>query len=270
MIQNYRDLTRREMEELDRENTVVLIPLGALEQHGSHAPLGTDFMIGEAMPVYIQRELEKQAPDYPMLIFPAMPVGYSIEHMGFCGSVTFKPDTYMHLLYDLADSLQQHGFRKIVFLIAHGGNRPVVDGVCRQLRHDFGIYPFVLASGAFGEPEVLATISPENGWDFHGGEMETSMVMALHPETVKLQLAETGYKKGGYPSDKSVNFSGEAALPWMGEDLRTADGRPIGIGGDPRGATAEKGEIILRASARKLVPALMAIRDWPMEKRPEK
>ncbi|SET64549.1 creatinine amidohydrolase, partial [[Clostridium] aminophilum] len=60
-------------------------------------------------------------------------------------------------------------------------------------------------------------------------------------------------------------FSSAAALNWMGEDLQTEDGRPIGIGGDPRGATAEKGEIIFRRSAKELIPALLSIRDWKME-----
>ena len=265
MIRYYRDLTRKEMEAVDKERTVVMIPVGAIEQHGSQAPLGTDMMIAEAMPEYIRKEMEQEDPDYPMLIFPVIPVGLSVEHLNFCGSVSFKPDTYYHLIYDIAESIAHHGFRKIAFLVCHGGNRPVLDVLSRQLRHDSGIYPFVLASGAFLHPEVQATISPENSWDFHGGEMETSMVMAIHPETVKLELSETGYKRGGYAGQTAINFSSAAALNWMGEDLQTEDGRPIGIGGDPRGATAEKGEIIFRRSAKELIPALLSIRDWKME-----
>ena len=262
MIQNYSDLTRLEMERIDREKTIVMIPLGATEQHGSQAPLGTDAMIAGAMPDYIRAELEKVDPDYPMLIFPAIPVGFSVEHLNFCGSISFKPDTYYHMLYDITASLAHHGFKKLVFLICHGGNRPVVDMLARQARADFGVLPFVLASGAFFHPDVQATISEGNSWDFHGGEMETSMVLAIRPEAVKLDLSETGFKAGGFAGKKVIRFGGEHALTWMGEDLQTADGRPIGIGGDPRGATAEKGRIILETSARELVPALLEIRDW--------
>ena len=227
MIQNYSDLTRLEMERIDKEKTIVMIPLGATEQHGSQAPLGTDAMIAGAMPDYIRAELEKVDPDYPMLIFPAMPVGFSVEHLNFCGSISFKSDTYYHMLYA-----------------------------------DFGVLPFVLASGAFFHPDVQATISEGNTWDFHGGEMETSMVLAIRPEAVKLDLSETGYNAGGFAGKKVIRFGGDHALTRMGEDLQTADGRPIGIGGDPRGATAEKGRIILETSARELVPALLEIRDW--------
>lgn len=265
MIQNYRDLTSYEMSKLDRENTVVMIPLGAIEQHGRQAPLGTDMMIADAMPCYIASELGKIDPEYPMLIFPTIPIGLSIEHLEFAGSVSFKPDTYYHMLYDLVESIQHHGFKKFVFLVCHGGNRPVVDVLSRQLRHDFHILPFVLSSGAFSHPEVKATISPDNSWDFHGGEMETSMVLALHPETVKLEYSVAGYKRGGYEHKKHINFSNATALNWMADDLRTIDNIPIGIGGDLKGATAEKGDIILKRSAKELIPALLEIKEWPLD-----
>ena len=262
MIRNYNELTRLEMEQVDRANTIVLIPLGATEQHGNQAPLGTDAMIAGAMPEYIKTELSKVDPDYPMLIFPVIPVGFSVEHLGFCGSISFKPDTYYHMLYDITQSLAHHGFVKIVYLICHGGNRPVVDMLARQVRADFGVLPFVLASGAFFHPDVQATISPGNTFDFHGGEMETSMVLAINPSSVKLELSETGFRGLTRDGKKAIRFSGEHALTWMGEEFITGDGRPIGIGGDPRGATAEKGRIILETSARELVPAFIEIRDW--------
>ena len=258
MIRNYNELTRLEMENLDRWNTIVMIPLGATEQHGNQAPLGTDAMIAGAMPDYIKAELEKVDPDYPMLIFPVIPVGFSVEHLEFCGSISFKPDTYYHMLYDITQSLAHHGFRKIVYLICHGGNRPVVDTLARQVRADFNVLPFVLSSGAFFHPDVQATITPGNDFDFHGGEMETSMVLAINPSTVKLWLSETGYRGPSRQGKKAIRFSGEHALTWMGEEFVTEDGRPIGIGGDPRGATG----IILETSARELVPALLEIRDW--------
>lgn len=76
MIRNYRDLTRWEMEQIDKEETIVLIPLGALEQHGSQAPLGTDDIIAEAMTKEIQKALEGEGEDdFPMLVFPVIPGG---------------------------------------------------------------------------------------------------------------------------------------------------------------------------------------------------
>ena len=198
MIRNYRDLTRWEMEQVDRENTIVLIPLGALEQHGNQAPLGTDDIIAEAMSQEIKKALEAEGEeDFPMLLFPVIPVGLSTEHKNFCGSVTVRPDTYYHLLYDICVSLAHHGFKKLAFLVCHGGNAPIAQVLSRELRSELGIAPFILSAGAFGHPDVKATISKGNIWDFHGGEMETSMVMAVDESLVKLELSEAGFDRLG-------------------------------------------------------------------------
>lgn len=263
MIQNYWELTRLEMEQIDREHTIVLIPLGALEQHGNQAPLGTDALIASKMPEYIKEEIQKADPEFPMLIFPVIPVGLSTEHKNFCGSITFRPDTYYHMLYDIGASLAHHGFKKIAFLVCHGGNAPVVQVLSRELRSDFGILPFILSSGAFSHPDVKATVSPGNVWDFHGGEMETSMVMAIDPSLVKLETAKAGIPTA-FKDNQSLLPYGSVTISWMGEDWRTEEGDPIGIGGDPSGATAEKGEIILRTSARVLVQGLLEIRDFKL------
>ena len=261
MIRNYRDLTRLEMEQVNREETIVLIPLGALEQHGNQAPLGTDDIIAEAMTRYLKKELEAQDPDFPMLIFPVIPVGLSTEHKNFCGSITFKPATYYHMLYDICASLAHHGFRKIALLVCHGGNAPVAQILSRELRSELGISPFILSSGAFGHPDVQATVSPGNIYDFHGGEMETSMVMAVDPSLVKLDTSEAGIPSA-FVGNQTLKTGGNVTIGWVSEDWKTAEGKPIGIGGDPSGATAEKGRIILETSAKVLVPGLLEIRDW--------
>ena len=145
MLKNYRDLTRLEMEQVDKENTIILIPVGAVEQHGNQAPLGTDDIIAEAMVEYIGKELEKIGEaDFPMLVFPLIPVGLSTEHKNFCGSITLRPDTYYNLLYDICVSLARHGFKKLAFLICHGGNAPIIQVLSRELRSELGISPFFL------------------------------------------------------------------------------------------------------------------------------
>lgn len=261
MIRNYRDLTRLEMEQVNKEETIVLIPVGALEQHGNQAPLGTDDFIAEAMTAYLKKELEKEEEDFPMLIFPIIPVGLSTEHKNFCGTVTLRPETYYHLLYDICKSLAHHGFKKLAFLICHGGNTPIIQVLSRELRSELGISPFLLSSGAFSHPDVVATISPGNTWDFHGGEMETSMVMAIDPSLVKLETSEEGIPTA-FAHNKALKTYGNVSIGWVSEDWKTKDGKPIGIGGNPMGATAEKGEIILKTSAKAFIPGLREIRTW--------
>lgn len=251
MICKYQELTRLEMEQVDRENTIVLIPLGALEQHGNQAPLGTDTLIAGAMCDYIEKELKDE--DINLVLFPVIPVGLSTEHKDFCGSITFKPMTYYHMLYDICESLAHHGFKKLAFLVCHGGNTPIANLISREARSDFKVYPFVLNSGAFDHPDVKATISKGNTFDFHGGEMETSMVMAIDESLVKLETSEKGILK---------NTAMKAHLSWLASDWVTEEGKPIGIGGNPSGATKEKGEIILTISAKEIVKDLILIRDF--------
>ncbi len=145
---------------------------------------------------YIEKELK--AEDINLLLFP---VGLSTEHKEFCGSITFKPMTYYPMLYDICESLAHHGFKKMAFLVCHGGNAPVANLISREVRSDFKVYPFVLNSGIFDHPAVKATFSKGNTFDFHSGEMETSMVMAIDESLVKLETSEKGIpKKYSYES----------------------------------------------------------------------
>ncbi|SEL20124.1 creatinine amidohydrolase [Butyrivibrio sp. ob235] len=253
MIQEYQNLSRLQMEQVDKEKTLVVVPLGALEQHGNQAPLGTDTIIADEMKKRIMGKLSLDKSDEVLsgsvLFFPTIPVGYSVEHLSFCGSISFKPQTYYSVLYDIAECLARHGFKHIALLICHGGNRATAEIVSRQIRRDLGIYVYLISSGSFSDPEVKKTITPGNEADFHGGEMETAMVMARDENLVDLKTSSTGHYSISEKGAK-LAFFGSTSLPWMGEDFTTDEGKPIGIGGDPSGATAQKGEIILDVSAR--------------------
>ena len=124
----------------------------------------------------------------------------------------------------------------------------------RELRADLGIATFVFM-GSFSTPEVKGTISPGNVHDFHGGEMETALILAEDPSLVKMDTA-----KAGHPN-VSVRSKG-LSINWISEDWVDDDGQPIGIGGDPRGATPEKGEIIFQSFVRQLVDALIAVHQF--------
>ena len=95
MVRYYRELTRLEMEAVDKEETVVLIPIGALEQHGNQCPLGTDEIISEAVARRIRGDPGPGDPRLSHADLPPVPVGLSTEHVNFCGSITLKPDTFL-------------------------------------------------------------------------------------------------------------------------------------------------------------------------------
>ena len=245
------------MEKLDREKTLVIVPLGAVEQHGNQAPLGTDYMIAQEMRKRVVAELNQGKNNSNVLFFPPLPVGFSVEHQSFCGSISFNPETYIRILYEICENLVRHGFKEIAFLICHGGNRATAEIVSRQVRRDYGVFVYLINSGAFDSERVKETISPGNDFDFHGGEMETSMVMAIDEKLVDLDSSEAGY----WDTEKNgdIKFFGKTNMPWMGEDFVTKDGKPIGIGGDPSGATKEKGEIIFDESVKEIVVGISKI-----------
>ena len=119
-----------------------MLPLGSLEQHGPQAPLGTDFMVGNTLPQYLKREMDKIDPDFPMLVMPTLPLELSMEHLDFAGSLSLQPETYYHVLKDTITSLNRYGFKKFALLICHGGNRPAVAILARQLRYELGVLIF--------------------------------------------------------------------------------------------------------------------------------
>ena len=262
MVRYYRELTRLEMEAVDKEETVVLIPIGALEQHGNQCPLGTDEIISEAVARRIRETLDREIPDYPMLIFPPVPVGLSTEHVNFCGSITLKPDTFYHVLEDICRGPFRHGFKKIAMLNCHGGNTPIIQVLSRELRSELGLAVFMINCGVFfGNQAVKDTVTPGNVWDFHGGEMETSMILAERPELAKMETAQAGIPRK-FMGNRSLTVYGPITLGWVSEEWETEDGTPIGIGGDPRGATAEKGEQIYQSFVGSIVDGLKEIRRW--------
>ena len=258
MIRYYNELTRLEMEQVNKDNTLVLIPIGSLEQHGNHLPLGTDTMIANELTSYISREQDKSL---EVLIFPTISVGLSTEHHNFCGSITLKPETLYNLLDDICTNISYHGFKKIVFLNAHGGNSPIIQILSRELRIHKGINIFTIQSAFWDKPEVKATISEGNIWDFHGGEMETSMVMAIDEELVKLDTSVAGKPKH-IADNKELGLFGPISITWVGEDWVDDKGNPIGIGGDPSGATAQKGKVILQSFTESIVQGLVNINRW--------
>ena len=261
MVRYYNELTRLEMEQVDKDETVVMIggSVGTARKPVS-AGYRRDHRGGNGETD--QRGLRPGDPGLSDADLSADPVGLSTEHVNFCGSVTLKPDTFYHVLYDICKGLAHHGFRKIAILNCHGGNSPIIQVLSREVRSELGIAVFIINCGAFfGNQAVKDTVTPGNIWDFHGGEMETSMVLAERPETVKLETSEAGIPRK-FMGNKTFTVYGPITLGWVSEEWETEDGKPIGIGGDPSGATAEKGNQIYDSFVESILSGLKEIRKW--------
>ena len=185
-------LRRTEFQRYVEADAVVIIPIGAMEQHGNHLPVNTDsnccFRIAKAAAELIR--------DIPVLVLPAVWAGYSPHHMILEhpeGSITLSFHTFADLLTDIAASVHAHGFRRILFLNGHGGNMPLVESIRLKLLEERGIssvHGFTYW-GLPGVPEAMQAMSEtDKGSIGHSGEFETSLQLLLQPELVDAAVAQ--------------------------------------------------------------------------------
>lgn len=188
---------------------VCLVPLGSTEKHGAHIPLGTDSFITEWV-------VKKAAEKADVLHTPLEPFGYSPHHMGRegegCGTITLSAETYRGIMHDIAKSLIFHGINKVIFVTHHGSNTKPIDEMMRRLRYETGAFFSYYKTPTERECNVLEGIleGPKEetpGW--HSGELETSAMMALVPDSVYMERAKQDWAH---------------APEWMGEKFSKWDG----------------------------------------------
>jgi creatinine amidohydrolase len=247
------ELTWREVDQLDRANTLAIVPTGALEQHGFHMPLGTDAYVAEAV---AQAAMDRLAGKLDFVVLPTLPLGQSPEHMEYAGTISLSAQTYLQVISDICSSLAKHGFKKIVFLNGHGGNNGMLEAASFQVRLDYDVRMFVInVWSILTRPEGKAQINREarDETDLHAGEMETSMVLAIDPDLVLEAEAEDDISEN-YARGKLVTFSGPVLLGWSSLDVT-----PSGASGEPSKASVEKGEQLMSYLTNILCEAIEEI-----------
>lgn len=228
---------------------IVVLPLGATEQHGPHLPFETDTIIAEGVAARAKRLMPK-ALDVTFL--PAEPVGYSIEHLDATGTRTLAFDEAVSRWIGIGEACHGRGCRRFVMLNAHGGNSPLTTIVATELRVRLGMLAVATGWTRFGYPKVLVS-DEERAIGIHGGLVETSVMLALRPDLVHMARA------GDFPSRQSdfvrdfthLRAYGPHAFGWKMGDLN-----PDGVAGNAAAASAEAGEAILDHAARGFVELL--------------
>lgn len=248
------NLTTEDVAALDSEQTVVMFPIAAMEQHGPHLPIGTDTLILQAI---LDRTLELIDEETPLLVTPVIPVGKSNEHMPFPGTLTFAYQTLMAVVTDICGSIARHGFNKVVIFNAHGGNTEILTSLSRDLRDKFNIKVFVIDWWFTNFwADILAELqeSPRDGV-FHACELETSIMMAAYPHLVKADRIAAGFPPEQLRRNNYVTIFGPVTMGWLTPDIT-----PSGVIGDPTKATPEKGKAFIEFGARKLIEIIKEIR----------
>ncbi len=239
--------------------TVALLPVAAIEQHGPHLPLHVDATLLQGV---IDAALPQLPADVPALFLPPQNVGFSTEHTAFPGTLTLSPATIIALWSELGACVARAGVRKLLLLNGHGGQVSVMDIVARELRQRHGLLVYSASWFSLPLPEAVQGLfsAEEHRFGIHGGEVETSMMLHLAPATVRMEHAQQWRSSSQDRSEKyALLGNGKSAkMGWAIEDYH-----PSGAVGNAAGATAEKGRAVVDAAAAGLVQLLQEIHALP-------
>lgn len=229
---------------------VVVLPVGAIEQHGPHLPVSVDRDLVEAV---IERALPQLSAEQNVLVLPTLAITKSGEHDRHPGTLSLSAETLLAVLRDIGASLARAGVQRLVMLNGHGGNTAVLDIVARDLRM---AHEMIVANCSwFGFAEWQGVMDPAAmAYDLHAGDSETSPMLAAKPDLVDMDLAGD-FRPAMQDWERSNRFTGltgQAARPgWIIDDLNEQ-----GVCGDASAATAEKGKQLLDNAARNFVAFL--------------
>ena len=250
----WEELTSPDVAALDRERTVVMLPLGSVEQHGHHLPLGTDTMLAHAV------SLAAAVRTGDAFVLPPPWFGFSAHHMRFPGSVTLRAETLIALAEDVVASLVQHGFRRILIVNGHGGNAGVIDVLASNLGHrHYGAARIAALTYFHLAREAISKLrQSEPGGMGHACEFETALVEHLRPDLVKIEKAEATYPDPG-SAYLTTDLLGSSAIRTYHD---FADLSPHGTLGDPLLASPEAGSAFFEAAVSALSAFIDDFRSW--------
>ena len=234
-------------ERLDQGPLDVMIPLGALEQHGPHLPLDTDALIAEAVADRAAQEVGE------CVVSPCIPVGSSSHHLTFPGTASLSDETLSDVLVEVIQTLLSHGFRGAYLVTGHAGNVGAMAAALSELDADdrarvvsFDDWP--AQRDAIHQAAETRLNMDREVVGTHGGHFETSIMLVVAPDRVDLDSAVVGHVGPAASASAKLRSEGMAAVS------------PVGIIGDPRGATTDAGELYLDALVGLVVEGIEAHR----------
>jgi creatinine amidohydrolase len=257
------DLSTADFAALALDRVIAVLPVAATEQHGPHLPLSVDTDIVNGVVHAATRHLPH---DLPALFLPTQAVGFSPEHARFAGTLSLKAETLMRVWTEIGECVAASGVKKLVLFNAHGGQVGAMDLVARDLRARLGM--LVYSVNWFNLPlldqegaDVNARFGDEeHRFGIHAGEIETSLMLALKPERVRLQQAEYFRSASqARAADFPILGNGRSAkLGWQMQDYNAN-----GAVGNAAAATADNGHAVLDAAGRALAQLLGEIDRLP-------
>jgi creatinine amidohydrolase len=256
---DWMEMTWQDIADAETARWIAVLPLAAVEQHGPHLPLGVDTFIAESYLAWVGDMLPE---DLPVTFLPVQRVGISAEHLAFPGTLTISANTAIAAWTELGDSLARAGVRKLVLVTSHGGNVAAMELVARDLRTRLGMLAVTVGWHRFGYPDGTFS-GDEKKHGIHGGDIETSLMLAARPDTVRMDKAPHAVPET-VAMAKEFKWLGAyrpAGFGWMTQDLH-----PGGALGNATLATGEKGQAALAQGAKAFVELLREVDRFDLSK----
>ena len=258
------DLTSRHFSQLATSGvinqTVAILPVAAIEQHGPHLPVSVDTSLVNGV---VQAALPHLPESLPVLFMPTQQIGKSNEHIRYPGTLTLSAQTLISVWMELGACVARAGIKKLLLFNSHGGQASVMDIVARDLRtaHDLTVFSSNWYTLPLGD-EVMNLFPPaEHRFGIHAGDMETSMMLALREKYVDMAHAQHFHTQAEerakiYPI---LGNGTSAKLGWQMQDYN-----PYGAAGNAALATAAKGHAVIDAAGLQLARLLQEISSLPL------
>ena len=258
------DLCTRDFARLDPARTIAVLPVAATEQHGPHLPLSVDTVLADGI---VAASLPHLPADLSVLFLPTQAVGLSPEHARFPGTLTLKAETVLRLWTDIGESVAAAGVRKLLLFNSHGGQVSVLDLVARDLRARLNLLVYSCSwftlplHDAQGQDLHALFSAEEHRFGIHGGDIETSMMLALASARVQMAQAKNFVSTAQARAQQfPILGNGRSAkLGWQTQDYHSA-----GAVGNAAAATAAKGEALVQAAGRALAQLLAELDALPL------
>jgi creatinine amidohydrolase len=248
-IRRYAELRADEVPLRVTDSSIFVVPVGAVEQHGPHLPLGTDLFIAEACSEAVVAE---RGEDLDLWLLPPLAYTKSNEHAWNAGTIWLGPQTLLAVLDDLGRSLATTRGRKLAFVNGHGGNSSLLNVACRELRLHHRLLTFLLHPAL--PPDQGGVSAPEEGgMGIHGGKDETAVILHLRPDLVDMSQARANLPRA-LAANAKVRFGGLVSFGWLSDDFG-----PSGVIGDPTGATPDLGAELFANAVRALGEGLAEV-----------
>lgn len=248
------DFPPDDFHDLDKDNTLAVLPLAATEQHGPHLPTETDSAIMDGM---LGLLFPKLPADIDARFFAVQRIGASDEHIRFEGTQSMSAQEMVDIIIARGEDAHNHNIRKLVLVNSHGGNEPAMAIAALELRKRHDMMVVKTSWGRFGVPDGLFS-ADELKTGIHGGDYETSLMLAFQPDEVRMEKAQD-FKSATQSAREQFNHLAPQSphgFAWLAGDLN-----PHGVVGNAAAATAEKGHQVAQHQTNGFLELLKEVRD---------